>query len=122
MTATGTTQRRARDRLTPSLAQPPLLFLRIALGIAAAAMFGSMAVVTFVVGSVLTTGCFMSCDEPNLLAGIPTLVAAAGLAALGIAALWWGAVDGHWSSAWRVLAVVGAAGAVVLVTATLATA
>ena len=74
--------------------------LRAVVGIAAAITAFVAAAVAFVAGAIVTTGCFIGCTEPDPLAGIPILLLAVALAAVGLAALWWGFVNRHWRRAW----------------------
>lgn len=102
-------------RLTPSWAEPPKLYARVVLGViaAAATAFGSF--VAMIIGFILTTGCFISCDDPQPLIGIPLLIGASLLAALCLASLWWAFVDRKWRTVVRVLTFLGTISAALLV-------
>lgn len=108
------------DRWSPALAQPPRVFIRIALGVTAAFVAGCLAVISLLVGVTATTGCLFSCEDPNLLLGIPALVATAALATVSLVALWWALVDRFWATTLKTLMIAGSMGAVALIVGTLA--
>lgn len=110
-----------RDRLTPKLAEAPLVYVRILLGVIGAALLGFGAVVAMFIGAVVTTGCFISCDGANPVVGIPILLIAAVAATLALLTLWWGFVDRHWVRAIVAIGSFGIVGAIVLIAAVLLT-
>ena len=112
MTTTNAGSRRHHhgDRLSPSLSGMPWVLLRLVLGGGIAALAIGATVAEYVVGLVATTGCFLECQDPNLLLGLPSLAVAPALFASGLAALWWGLVDRHWRTAVEVLVAVAFVG------------
>lgn len=111
-----------RDRLSPSFAESPWVLVRVGMGVADAAVAGSLAAIALLIGVTLTTGCFFSCDDPKPLVGIPFLVATVALVTFGLGALWWGFVDRHWRTVLKTLGIAGSIGAIVLVLTTFASA
>lgn len=110
-----------RDRLVPGWAAGPMLGVRILVGAALAAAAGFSAFVLLFVGTVVATDCFFDCGgDPRPVAGGALLLMAAASGGVGLAALWFAAVDRWWPVAWRLVpaVVVVAATALVLVTVT----
>ncbi len=104
-----------RDRLSPRLAVFPWVLFRIGLSVILTSFIGTAALAAVFVGFVSITGCFLTCDDPNVLAGVPLLFLAAFLGALGLGTFWWGLVDSYWRTAIKVLTVLAIGGALLLV-------
>lgn len=103
-----------RDRLTPALASYPSVLLRVGLSAILTYFVGMAAFASLFIGSVATTGCFLTCEEPNLLAGIPLLVLGGILVVVTLHLLWWGLVDRYWRTASKVLAGIAIGGTMLL--------
>lgn len=94
---------------------------RVLAGLALAGGLGFAAFWAFIIGAVLTTGCFFTCEEPNPLAGVPILVLSGVLAGGAVGAAAWSVttVSIRWTA--RVIAlpasVVGVVVALILVAA-----
>ena len=89
--------------------------LRAVAGLVAAIALFFGAGIAYIIGAVVATGCFIGCNDPDPIAGIPILMAAVVLLALALAALWWALFNRHWSRVWRALGIFGAVLTVVLV-------
>lgn len=103
MTTTRLETKLERDQITPRLGSFPGVLLRVGLSAILTYLVGIAALAALFVGYIETTGCFMTCEEPNLLAGIPLLVLGGFLAILSLATVWWGLVDRYWRTVTRVL-------------------
>jgi hypothetical protein len=67
---------------------------RVVGGVSAAAAFAYGALITAFIGSVITSGCFFTCSDPNPVGGFPILMSAAAMAGAAVTALAW-AVSGR---------------------------
>lgn len=105
-------------RWSPSWAKWPRVLIRIGLGIAAALVAGIGAAIALFFGVIEATGCFIGCNDPAPLVGVPLLALAAGLSTVGLVALWWAIVDRYWKGTLRTLAIVGSIFGLGLIAAT----
>lgn len=64
---------------------------RALISVATVIVFGFVGFILLFVGVVETTGCFLSCSEPNLLVGLPALAGAATSGSVGITSIVWAA-------------------------------
>ena len=89
------------ERLSPTTRT----VLRVAAGIAIGIAAGFATLILFFVGAVTATGCFIECNDPNVLGGSLLLAGAVLAAAVTVTSVVWGAIG--WNR--RVLAKVAAA-------------
>ena len=100
------------DRLSPTTRT----VLRAAAGIAIGIAAGFATLILFFVGAVTATGCFIECNDPNVLGGSLLLAGAIFAGALTVTSVVWGAIGWNRRVLVRVAATVaGLATLVVLV-------
>lgn len=92
------------ERLSPTTRTA----LRVAAGIAIALAAGFATLILYFVGSVTATGCFIECNEPNVVGGSLLMAGAVLSAAVTVSAVVWGAIGWNRPVLVRVAATVAA--------------
>lgn len=88
--------------------------VRIVVGLAVAAVGAGVGFVLLFIGVVEATGCFFECRDPNYLVGVPALLGSSASFSVGVGALVWGFGGGSVRSVAKLVALLAAAGCVLM--------